>query len=78
MIVRPLPEASAVSPFNVTAPVPVLKVPLEADWSKLPAPPVKDKLLPEAIAVSPLSEIAPVPVEKVPTPLIAKLPLDWV
>lgn len=30
------PEATVVSPFNETAPVPVLKVPLDADWSKLP------------------------------------------
>jgi hypothetical protein len=39
--VKFLPVATVVSPFRVTAPVPVLNVPLLADWSKLPVPAAK-------------------------------------
>ena len=39
--VRFLPVATVVSPFRVTAPVPVAKVPVLADWSKLPVPAAK-------------------------------------
>ena len=39
--VKFLPVVTVVSPFRLTAPVPVLNVPLLADWSKLPVPAAK-------------------------------------
>ncbi len=63
------------SPLRATAPEPVLKVPVDAEKSKLLRPPVAVTLLPDATVVSPLRAVlpfkdtAPVPVLNVVAPV---------
>src|SRR6202035_4972314 len=56
-------------PLREMLPVPVWKVPDEAEKSKFAAPPADVKLLAEASVTAPFSEIAPVPVLKVVAPV---------
>jgi len=70
------PVATVVFPFKLTAPVPVLNVPDEAEKSKLLAPPLAVKVLPDAKVVFPFKPTAPVPVSNVPVPDMAKFPED--
>src|SRR5205085_2480046 len=74
-----LPAATVVSPFKETLPVPVAKVPVLADWSKLPAPEAKVKLLPAPRVVLPFR---PIPQEPdwtvvVDVPLVEPSTVVW-
>src|SRR6185312_6844436 len=67
--------ATVVAPLSATPPVPVAKLPVELDWSKLPFPAAKVKLLLAASCVEEPNEIPEAPELMVVIPVWELLPM---